>query len=75
MRSSGTERFDRASAGAPLLAVALLLAAAAPLLSACGGSGFQPLYGSSGIGANVDERLAQVDVGTDPGPGRPAHPQ
>jgi LPS-assembly lipoprotein len=47
--------------------VALLLAAGTPLLSACGDSGFRPLYASSGVGANVDERLAQVDVAPIPG--------
>ena len=68
MRSkSGTNGFDQGAGRRSLLAVALLLAATAPLLSACGGSGFQPLYGSSGIGANVDERLAQVDVAPIPG--------
>jgi LPS-assembly lipoprotein len=68
MRSkSGTNGFDQGASRRSLLAVALLLAATAPLLSACGSSGFQPPYGSSGIGANVDERLAQVDVAPIPG--------
>lgn len=42
-----------------------LLVATAPALSACGGSGFQPLYAS---GPNsTSERLAQVDVAPIPG--------
>lgn len=47
-----------------------LLAAMAsvPLLTACGdGSGFRPLYGSAGIGAAVNDKLAQVQVGPVPG--------
>jgi len=68
MRSKGgTNGLDRGASRRPLVAVALLLAASAPLLSACGDSGFRPLYGSSGIGANVNERLAQVDVAAIPG--------
>lgn len=68
MRSKGgTNGLDRGARRRPLVAVALVLAASVPLLSACGDSGFRPLYGSSGIGANVDERLAQVDVAPIPG--------
>jgi LPS-assembly lipoprotein len=37
------------------------------LVSACGTSGFQPLYGSAGIGAQADEKLAQVETTTIPG--------
>lgn len=45
--------------------VALLTA---PLLAACGGSGFQPLYGPSlNGGPGVGEALAAVDVGLIPG--------
>lgn len=41
---------------------------AAPLLAACGNGGFKPLYGSSSVGgANVTEKLAQVNVGKIPG--------
>lgn len=43
------------------------LLAVTPMLSACGTSGFQPLYGAAGIGAAVDEKLAQVEVGAIPG--------
>ncbi|MBX9863755.1 MAG: hypothetical protein K2Y42_13500 [Hyphomicrobium sp.] len=38
-----------------------------PFLAACGNGGFKPLYGSAGIGANADARLAQVSVTTIPG--------
>jgi LPS-assembly lipoprotein len=39
-----------------------------PLLSACGSSGFRPLYGSSAVGgADVSQSLAQVDIATIPG--------
>jgi LPS-assembly lipoprotein len=50
-----------------LVALVLSLAASGPLLSACGDTGFRPLYGSSGIGANVDAKLAQVDMTQIPG--------
>lgn len=47
----------------------LVLAAAlvAPFLTACGNSGFKPLYGAAGIGAHADERLAKVSVSIIPG--------
>lgn len=38
-----------------------------PFLSGCGNGGFRPLYGSAGIGANADARLAKVSVTTIPG--------
>ncbi len=41
--------------------------ALACLVSACGTSGFQPLYGAAGIGAQADQKLAQVDITTIPG--------
>lgn len=45
-----------------------IVAVAAPLLAACGNSGFRPLHGSAAVGgANVSEKLAQVDVGKIPG--------
>lgn len=47
--------------------VVAVAAVCAPMLAGCGGSGFQPLYGSSGVGANVSEKLAQVDVIQIPG--------
>ena len=50
-------------------AVLGLLGAMAILLSACSdGSGFQPLYATSAFGgANVEEKLAKVDVAPIPG--------
>lgn len=47
----------------------LVLAAAlvAPFLSACGNSGFKPLYGAAGIGAQANEKLAKVSVAIIPG--------
>ncbi len=51
-----------------LLRAAILIACITPLLSACGASGFRPLYGSSAVGgADVEQQLAQVDVATIPG--------
>jgi LPS-assembly lipoprotein len=44
-----------------------LLLATAPALAACGNGGIRPLYGPSMSGANVNERLAQVDVAPIPG--------
>jgi LPS-assembly lipoprotein len=44
-----------------------LLLAAAPALSACGDAGFRPLYGPSGAGAPVSEKMKQVDVAPIPG--------
>jgi LPS-assembly lipoprotein len=41
--------------------------ALAALASGCGNGGFRPLYGSSGIGANVDDKLAEVDIVQVPG--------
>jgi LPS-assembly lipoprotein len=47
---------------------AMVLALITPLMSACGDSGFRPLYGSSAVGGvNVEQRLAQVDIATIPG--------
>src|SRR5258705_13434325 len=44
-----------------------LLLAVAPVLAACGNSGFRPLYGTTPSGAGLQERLAQLDVATIPG--------
>jgi LPS-assembly lipoprotein len=44
-----------------------LLLAATPALSACGNSGFHPLYGTTASGAGMQERLAQVEVAPIPG--------
>jgi LPS-assembly lipoprotein len=43
----------------------LCVALVAGILAGCGGSGFQPLYGS--LGAGVETKLAQVDIATIPG--------
>lgn len=41
---------------------------AVPLAGACGTDGFRPLYGSSSVGgANVTEKLSQIEVGKVPG--------
>lgn len=65
MRSSfeawGWKRRQRAAA------LALALAAVAPLVSGCGGTGFRPLYGAAGIGAQAGEKLAEVDITPIPG--------
>ncbi len=44
-----------------------LLLAVAPALTACGGSGFHPLYGTTPSGAGLQERLAQLEVAPIPG--------
>lgn len=46
-------------------AVALALLAT-PSLTACD-AGFRPLYGSSGVGSNVNEKMAQVEITQIPG--------
>lgn len=64
----GLKRTSRSTLRArPAHAAVLLIAAALPLLSACGSSGFQPLYGASGIGAQADEKLAKVQITPIPG--------
>jgi LPS-assembly lipoprotein len=47
--------------------VLLALAALTPVTGGCGTSGFRPLYASSGVGANVDEKLARVEIAQIPG--------
>ena len=48
--------------------VVVLLAAVAAGLSACGdGAGFRPMYAPSAVGADVGEKLKQVDVAPIPG--------
>jgi LPS-assembly lipoprotein len=44
-----------------------LVLALAPMLAACGNSGFRPLYGATPSGAGLQERLAQLDVAAIPG--------
>ncbi len=53
-KATRSQRIIFRHAGACLLAAALL--------TGCGDSGFRPLYGSAGIGANVEEKLAGVDI-------------
>lgn len=50
------------------LKACVIVAVAAPLVAACGNTGFRPMYGSAAVGgANASEKLAQVDVGKIPG--------
>jgi LPS-assembly lipoprotein len=44
-----------------------LVLALAPMLAACGNSGFRPLYGATPSGAGLQERLAQLEVAAIPG--------
>jgi len=44
-----------------------LLIATTPMLSACGGDGFRPLYAQGPDGGSVNERMAEVDVSPIPG--------
>lgn len=64
MNPSASSRIGGWRAASRLAMAAVLVA---PFLSACGNGGFRPLYGSSGIGANADARLATVSVTTIPG--------
>ena len=59
----GMRTIPRRSTSRVLLAAIVAL----PMLTACGSGGFTPLYGSSGIGANVGEKLAQVQITPIPG--------
>jgi LPS-assembly lipoprotein len=62
--SDGTGTSSRRS----FLLALLTVSVAAPVLSACGDSGFRPLYGSSQFGGgNVSEKLAQVEMAPIPG--------
>ncbi len=61
--SDGMRTIPRRSTSRVLLAAIVTL----PMLTACGSGGFTPLYGSSGIGANVGEKLAQVQITPIPG--------
>jgi LPS-assembly lipoprotein len=44
-----------------------LLLAAVPVLAACSGGGFRPLYGETPSGAGLQERLRHVDIAPIPG--------
>jgi LPS-assembly lipoprotein len=62
-----SDETGRSSRRSFLLALAAL-SVTGPLVSACGDAGFRPLYGSSALGgANVSEKMAQVETGTIPG--------
>ena len=68
MRSSDRSMLcDRGAGWRSAALLAFVIAAVGPLVSGCSSGGFRPLYGSSGIGANVDEKLAQVDITHIPG--------
>ena len=54
---------DRVRRGAAVTALALGTMA----LAGCGGSGFQPLYGTTASGRQMTEVLSHVDVSTIPG--------
>lgn len=65
----GAKSDDGMRCDAPRLSRRALLGAiaSAAMLSACGDGGFRPMYGSAGIGAAVDDKLAQVQVTPVPG--------
>jgi LPS-assembly lipoprotein len=64
--SSGDSGVTRASTSWRLFRLGTLLGAGL-LLTACGDSGFRPLYATVGGGTNVSERLKQVDFAPIPG--------
>jgi LPS-assembly lipoprotein len=66
MSSAETASAGRASRRYVVQAL-LLLGAAAPVLAACSGGGFHPLYGVTPSGARTQERMAQVEVAPIPG--------
>jgi LPS-assembly lipoprotein len=43
------------------------LAIGLPVLAGCSGNGFQPLYGQSGVGAGMQQRMAAVEFQKIPG--------
>ena len=57
-RSGFGVRFVRAAVGCAVVV---------GFLTGCGEGGFRPLYGQAGIGANVGEKLASVDIAPIPG--------
>ena len=67
-RSNGRSKDGVLASARTMLRTALLLAATAPMLGACGASGFQPLHGSASVGGPaVSEKLAQLEISTIPG--------
>lgn len=70
MRSSvgkGTSASIRFGGWRTASKLAVAAALVVPFLSACGNGGFRPLYGSAGIGAQANEKLAKVSVSIIPG--------
>lgn len=65
--SSDEARMVRAVSRRGLLRGLSLLLASVPALSACGGGGFRPLYGTSASGVPTQERLAHVEFAPIPG--------
>lgn len=69
--SSSRWREDRTGRGISrreMVRALFITAAVAPVVAACGGSGFRPLYGSSDLGgSDVNAKLAQLDVAPMPG--------
>jgi LPS-assembly lipoprotein len=57
----------KSGAGVRLVSSLIGAVVAAALLAGCGESGFRPLYGQAGIGANVGEKLAGVEIAPIPG--------
>ena len=64
--SSGDSGVARASTSWRLIPLSAVIAACM-LLTACGDSGFRPLYATIGGGPDVGERLKQVDFAPIPG--------
>lgn len=66
-RSNDRKRGLGAGMG-PVARTLLTLAIVTPLITACGSTGFRPLYGSSGAGGpSTAAKLAQIDIATIPG--------
>ena len=47
--------------------VVAALAMATPMLAGCAGDGFKPLYGQSGVGAGMQQRMAAIEYQKIPG--------
>lgn len=65
--SDRTARGEAALTRRSALRLAFALAISGPVLAACSDGGFRPLYGSAGIGAAADQKLAHVQIDTIPG--------
>lgn len=64
-RFGGLKRVGRRQVWRPLAAL-MVVTLTVPALTACGSSGFRPLYGNA-LGANVDEKLAKLEIAPIPG--------